>query len=142
MAGPRARKVRDWYIIALVSGEVVGYLRREANGFTTPCVGGEGRRGRRGGWRRSGGPCGGQGGGGEGGGEEGGGRGRERWRGRGQVAREGVCHKEGGARETSATVGDGDGVVAAVTVAVWRRGRRRGRMIPVREEEVKGETRC
>ena len=40
MAGPRARKVRDWYIIALVSGEVVGYLRREANGFTTPCVGG------------------------------------------------------------------------------------------------------
>jgi hypothetical protein len=33
-------------------------------------------------------------------------------------------------------------VVAAVTVAVWRRGRRRGRMIPVREEEVKGETRC
>jgi len=44
MAGPRARKVRDWYIIALVSGEVVGYLRREANGFTTPCVGGEGRR--------------------------------------------------------------------------------------------------
>ena len=34
MAGPRARKVRDWYIIALVSGEVVGYLRREANGFT------------------------------------------------------------------------------------------------------------
>ena len=79
---------------------------------------------------------------GEGGGEEGGGRGRERWRGRGQVATEGVCHKEGGARETSATVGDGDGVVAAVTVAVWRRGRRRGRMIPVREEEVKGETRC
>ena len=53
-----------------------------------------------------------------------------------------MCHKEGGARETSATVGDGDGVVAAVTVAVWRRGRRRGRMIPVREEEVKGETRC
>jgi hypothetical protein len=68
----------------------------------------------------------------------GGGRGGEgggRWRRR-------ACAKEGGARETSATVGDGDGVVAAVTVAVWRRGRRRGRMIPVREEEVKGETRC
>ena len=45
MAGPRARKVRDWYIIALVSGEVVGYLRREANGFTIHRVwGGEGRR--------------------------------------------------------------------------------------------------
>ena len=106
MAGPRARKVRDWYIIALDSGEVVGYLRREANGFTTPCVGGEGRRGRRGGWRRSGGPCGGQGGGGEGGGEEGGGRGRERWRGRGQVAREGVCQ----GRRCEGDVGDvGDG---------------------------------
>jgi hypothetical protein len=69
----------------------------------------------------------------------GGGRGGEgggRWRGR-------ACAKEGGARETSATSATVTrGVVAAVTVAVWRRGRRRGRMIPVREEEVKGETRC
>ena len=100
MARPRARKVRDWYIIALVSGEVVGYLRREANGFTTPCVGGEGRRGRRGGWRRSGGPCGGQGGGGEGGG--GGGRGR--WAGdEGDVAREAMCQ----GRRCEGDVGDG-----------------------------------
>ena len=51
MAGPRARKVRDWYIIALVSGEVlVGYLRREANGFTIHRVwGGRGGGGGEGG---------------------------------------------------------------------------------------------
>ena len=64
------------------------------------------------------------------------------WRGERGGGEEGRCHKEGGARETSATcVGDGDGgggEGVAVTVAV----RRRGRMIPVREEEVKGETRC
>ena len=59
------------------------------------------------------------------------------WRGR-------PCAKGGGARETSATEATVTVVEAraAVTVAVWRRGRRRGRMIPVREEEVKGETRC
>ena len=103
MAGPRARKVRDWYIIALVSGEVVGYLRREANGFTIHRVGGGGAEGAERGMekeRRS--TCGGQGGGGEGGGEEGGGRGRERRQGRGQVATEGVCQ----GRRCEGDVGD------------------------------------
>lgn len=109
MAGPRARKVRDWYIIALVSGEVlVGYLRREANGFTIHRVwGGRG------------------GGGGEGDGEGaavhaavreagervagkrevgGGGRGGEgggRWRGRACATRKAV---RGRRRRPSATV--------------------------------------
>jgi hypothetical protein len=130
MAGPRARKVRDWYIIALVSGEVVGYLRREANGFTTPCVGGgaegaergvekERRSGRRGrGWRG-------------------------RWAGEGDVAREAMCQGrrcegdvgDGGDGDSGGGEGGGDGG------GVEEREAARS-YDTVREEEVKGETRC